>query len=88
MPGPRNWRFTLSNRHGSALSGIVVCWPLATHDTFDPSIVHQPCNSAARNVKPFPPHLMPDFAHTVDAEVLLKDPLNLRLQLGVTRRSI
>jgi hypothetical protein len=45
----------------------------AAHNTFDPNVLHQPCDGTAGDIKAFPAHLMPHFANTIDAEVFLKD---------------
>jgi hypothetical protein len=35
----------------------------AANDIFNANTPHQACNGAARNIKAFPAHLAPDFAH-------------------------
>ena len=63
---------------------MVVRGLLATNDAFDANVLHQSGNRASSNIKAFPAHLMPDFAHAIDLEVLLKDPFNLGLELLIT----
>jgi hypothetical protein len=47
-------------------------------------LAHEPFHSAAAYLGALPGELAPDLAGTVDAEVGLKDPGDLRLQLSVT----
>lgn len=61
---------------------------LAAHNAFDPNVLHQAGNVAACNIKAFSAHLMLDLPHAIDAEVFLKDTLDLRLQFFVTLGAI
>jgi hypothetical protein len=61
---------------------------LAANDALNTYVLHQSGDGAAGNIKAFPTHLVPNLAHTTDAEVLLKDPLDLRLGFVVTLGAI
>lgn len=61
---------------------------LAANDALKAEFAHQTGDSAAGDAVPLAPELTPDFAHAVDAEVLLEDPPNLDLQGEVTSRTL
>ncbi|GAB7551054.1 hypothetical protein NRB_05510 [Novosphingobium sp. 11B] len=70
----RAWRRLVRDRGANRLAAD---HPLQT------KISHQPLYSAACNIEALALHLPPHFAHTVDAEVLGKDPQNFGLQLFI-----
>jgi hypothetical protein len=100
--GAWNWRFILSSGHGRDLSGIVVfgflprttmarqaiCKANLPRGAFKAQILHHPCDSASGHIETCPPHLVPNLANAIDAEVLLKDTLDLGLQFFVTLGAI
>src|SRR5262249_12317641 len=53
---------------------------LATDDTAQTQLTHQPLHRAARYCMAFPVELMPDFVGTIDLQVGLPDPFDLRHQ--------
>ena len=61
---------------------------LAAHNTFNANVIHQSGNCVERYIKSFPAHLLPDLANTVDAEVFLKNTLDLWLEFLVTLGAI
>lgn len=60
----------------------------ATNDAFNSDVLHQSDDRATRNAKAFTPHLAPNLAHAVDAEVFLKDTFNLGLKFCVSLGTI
>lgn len=60
----------------------------AADNALKAQILHQPCNGASGHIEALSPHLMPDLSNTIDAEVFLKDTLNLGLQFLVTLGAI
>lgn len=60
---------------------------LPDHPPLQVQIAHQARDAAPGNIKAFPLHLPPDLAHTIDAEVLGKDPHDFRLEVLITLRS-
>jgi len=57
---------------------------LATNDTFQPHLLHQPSDGAARDIEPFPAHLVPDLAYAIDLEIGNEHALDLRAKFAVT----
>ena len=67
---------------------------LAADNTFNPNVLRQSYDGAAGDIKAFPAHpltgrtcperLVPDLSRARDAEVFLKDTLDLGLQACVT----
>ena len=56
---------------------------LATDRPPNAHVPHQPGDRTARDGEAFPPQLPPDFAHAIDAEVLLEHAPDLDLQIRV-----
>ena len=67
-------------RHWVPVVGIGRAPETATNSPAQAVASHQPLDSASGDFKAFPLHLSPDFAHAVDAEVILEDPADLDLQ--------
>jgi hypothetical protein len=85
--GAWNWRLSRSGGRGGAVSGRV---SLGFFLRMPPSMP-LPFIKRQRfgaNIRAFPAHSAPGFAHAADAEVRLEDPLDLGLQVGVTHRAI
>lgn len=94
------WALTLDRRGRMELAVYLVQWArqrlvrdrcvrlLAAHDALKAQILHQSCDGAARNIKAFSSHLMPDLANAIDADVFLKDTLDFRPQFFVTLAAI
>ena len=61
---------------------------LAAYDALDTDVLHQSGDRAAGYIKALPPYLMPDLPHAIDAEVILKDPLDLGRQISITLRTV
>lgn len=61
---------------------------LAANDAFQAHVLHQPCDSASRDVKSLAAHLVPDLANAMDLVVLLPAPLDLGRQMLVTLGAI
>ena len=58
----------------------------AAYDALEAHLTHQPLYRTSGDFDPFSAKLTPDFARTVDAEVLLPDPLDLLAELDVANR--
>lgn len=52
----------------------------AANDTLQAEVPHQPLHRTSRNIEPFPLHLPPNLADTIDREVLGKDSHDLGLE--------
>ena len=61
---------------------------LAAYDALDTDVLHQSGDRASRNIKAFSAHLLPNLPHAADAEVILKDPLDLGRQITITLRTV
>jgi hypothetical protein len=48
--------------------------PLATNDAFQSHPAHQPLYRTAGDIQTFTSELMPDLAHSIDAEIIVPDP--------------
>ena len=77
----RTWRGLVGNGRSR---------PFAPDDAFDPHLLHQLGDGAARDLDAFAAHLPPDLAHAVDPEVGVEHAPDLGPQFGIalrTRRS-
>lgn len=54
-------------------------WLLSANDALNADVLHHACDGATCNFEAPSPHLVPDLANAIDAEVLVKNPLNPRL---------
>lgn len=53
---------------------------LATNDTLQAQLPHQPLHRISSNIEPFALHLPPDLPDAIDLEVLGKNPHDLGLE--------
>src|SRR5919108_1340816 len=60
---------------------------LAAHHPGDAQFTHEPLDSAAGDADTLAVQLPPDLASAVDLVVVVQDPLDLELELGITPAS-
>jgi hypothetical protein len=60
---------------------------LAAHDPGDAQLTHEPLDGAAGDLEAFAAQLPPDLAGAVDLVVVVPDPLDLELELGIAPAS-
>lgn len=76
----QNCRFTRSSGRKAVSSGTVGAHPVAPAHTSQALIVHEALDRAAGHRNSFSVQLPPDLLYTVDAQVLLPNPVDLWLE--------